>query len=101
MLLVLRTAAEVIVRPKLQLPRAPVRHFRRDGLHRTTGGGAHPTGPHRIDERFTIVVPDSRPINPISMSDWEGTGVTPDVKVDAEDALKTAEALAAKKLRRR
>jgi hypothetical protein len=67
----------------------------------TTGGGAHPAGPHRIDERFTIVVPDSRPINPISKSDWEGTGVTPDVKVDAEDALKTAEALAAKKLRRR
>jgi hypothetical protein len=67
----------------------------------TTGGGAHPAGPHRIDERFTIIVPDSRPINPISKSDWEGTGVTPDVKVDAQDALKTAEALAAKKLRRR
>lgn len=67
----------------------------------TTGGGAHPAGPHRIDERFTIVVPDSRPINPISKSNWEGTGVTPDVKADAEDALKTAETLAAKKLRRR
>ena len=66
----------------------------------TTGGGAHPAGPHRIDERFTIIVPDSRPINPISKSDWEGTGVAPDVKVNAEDALKTAEALAAKKLRR-
>jgi C-terminal processing protease CtpA/Prc len=67
----------------------------------TTGGGAHPAAPHRIDERFTIVVPDSRPINPISKSDWEGAGVTPDVKVEAEDALKTAEALAAKRLRRR
>jgi Peptidase family S41 len=65
----------------------------------TTGGGAHPAGPHRIDDHFQFRVPDARPINPISKTDWEGTGVTPDVKVDAGDALKTAEALAAKKLR--
>jgi peptidase S41-like protein len=65
----------------------------------TTGGGAHPAGPHRIDDHFQIRVPDARPINPISKTDWEGTGVTPDVKVDGGDALKTAEALAAKKLR--
>jgi hypothetical protein len=65
----------------------------------TTGGGAHPAGPHRIDEHFVIRVPDARPINPITKTDWEGTGVTPDVKVDAEDALKTAEVLAAKRLR--
>jgi hypothetical protein len=64
----------------------------------TTGGGAHPAGPHRIDDHFQFRVPDARPINPISKTDWEGTGVTPDVKVDAGDALKTAEALAAKKL---
>jgi hypothetical protein len=65
----------------------------------TTGGGAHPAGPHRIDDHFQFRVPDARPINPISKTDWEGTGVTPDVKVDAGDALKTAEVLAAKKLR--
>jgi Peptidase family S41/N-terminal domain of Peptidase_S41 in eukaryotic IRBP len=65
----------------------------------TTGGGAHPAGPHRIDEHFQIRVPDARPINPITKTDWEGTGVTPDVNVDAEDALKTAEALAARKVR--
>jgi hypothetical protein len=65
----------------------------------TTGGGAHPAGSHRIDDHFVFRVPDARPINPISKTDWEGTGVTPDVKVDAGDALKTAEALAARKLR--
>jgi hypothetical protein len=65
----------------------------------TTGGGAHPASPHRIDDHFQFRVPDARPINPISKVDWEGTGVTPDVRVDAGDALMTAEALAAKRLR--
>lgn len=65
----------------------------------TTAGGAHPAGPHRIDDYFQFRVPDARPTNPITKTDWEGTGVTPDVKVDAEEALKTAEALAEKKLR--
>jgi hypothetical protein len=29
-------------------------------------------------------------INPISKTNWEGTGVEPDVKVKAADALRTA-----------
>jgi hypothetical protein len=29
-------------------------------------------------------------VNPFSKADWEGVGVEPDVKVKAEDALKTA-----------
>jgi len=33
-------------------------------------------------------------VNPFSKADWEGVGVEPDVKVKAEDALKTAERLA-------
>jgi len=53
---------------------------------------------HRIDDHFSIGVPDTRPINPISRTDWEGTGVEPDVKVDAGDALETAKKLAAKDL---
>jgi hypothetical protein len=60
----------------------------------TTRGGAHMVSPHRIDEHFTIGVPDTRPINPISNTDWEGTGVEPDVKVHASDALQTAIKLA-------
>lgn len=67
----------------------------------TTGGGAHPAGPHRIDDHFMIHVPFARPINPISKTDWEGTGVEPDVKVKAADALQTAEKLAQSKLRNR
>jgi len=64
----------------------------------TTGGGAHPVAGHRINDHFMIGVPDSRPINPVTKIDWEGTGVTPDVSVNAEDALETAEKLATEKI---
>lgn len=65
----------------------------------TTGGGAHPVSGHRIDDHFMIGVPEGRPINPITQKDWEGTGVEPDVKVKADDALTTAQKLAADKVR--
>jgi len=64
----------------------------------TTGGGAHPVSGHRIDAHFMIGVPFARAINPISKTNWEGTGVEPDVKVPAADALATAQKLAAEKL---
>jgi hypothetical protein len=66
-----------------------------------TGGGAHPVGGHRIDDRFTIGVPFARAINPITKTNWEGVGVEPDVKVSADDALTTAQALAEKELANR
>jgi len=52
-----------------------------------TGGGAHPISPRRIDDHFTVIVPIGRSISPITKTDWEGTGVEPDVKVAAADAL--------------
>jgi hypothetical protein len=64
-----------------------------------TGGGAHPLRGHRIDDRFSIGVPDSRPINAVTKTNWEGTGVEPDVQVAAADALATAQKLAAEKVR--
>jgi hypothetical protein len=63
----------------------------------TTGGGAHPVAGHRIDDHFMIGVPFARAINPISKTNWEGTGVEPDIKVPATDALTTAQKLAAEK----
>lgn len=59
-----------------------------------TGGGAHPVQFHRIDDRFLINVPFARAINPITKTNWEGTGVQPDVKASAADALATAQKLA-------
>jgi hypothetical protein len=64
----------------------------------TTGGGAHPMRGVPAGDHFTIGVPFGRPINPVTKGDWEGTGVEPDVKVSAADALTTAEKLAADKL---
>jgi hypothetical protein len=63
----------------------------------TTGGGAHPVRGQRIDEHFVIGVPFARAINPISKTNWEGTGVEPDVKVPATDALPAAQKLAGEK----
>ncbi len=64
----------------------------------TTGGGAHPVRPHRLTEHFMIGVPFARAINPITKTNWEGTGVKPDVETTAEQALKVAHLAALKKL---
>ena len=64
----------------------------------TTGGGAHPGRDFAIDEQFTLFVPGGRPINPITQTNWEGTGVTPHVEVPAADALKVAHKMALEKL---
>jgi hypothetical protein len=45
-----------------------------------------------------IGVPFAKAINPISKTNWEGTGVEPDVKVNAADALTTAQKLVMEKL---
>ncbi|MGH9942986.1 MAG: S41 family peptidase [Pyrinomonadaceae bacterium] len=62
-----------------------------------TGGGAHPGGGFRVGEHFQMFVPTGRAINPITKTNWEGTGVEPDVKVTAQQALKTAHLMALKK----
>ena len=41
-------------------------------------------------DRFLVWVPNGRAINPITKTNWEGTGVTPDIAVKAGDALQTA-----------
>lgn len=61
----------------------------------TTGGGAHPTMRERLDDHFSISVPSARAVNPITKTNWEGTGVEPDVKVAADQALETATKLVA------
>jgi hypothetical protein len=60
----------------------------------TTGGAAHSGAFHWIDGHFGMKIPESRITNPYGRPDWEGTGVEPDVKVKAADALATAEKLA-------
>lgn len=63
----------------------------------TTGGGAHPGGVERLDDHFSVFVPNGRAINPITKTNWEGKGVMPDIDVPAEQALKTAHVKALQK----
>ena len=63
----------------------------------TTGGGAHPGGFSRISEHFGMFVPSGRAISPITKTNWEGTGVTPDISVPADQALLVARIMALKK----
>ena len=64
----------------------------------TTGGGAHPVRGEWLNERFTIGVPFARAINPVTKTNWEGTGVVPDVAVPADEALDRARELIAEQL---
>jgi hypothetical protein len=66
----------------------------------TTGGAAHSGVFYRIDDHFGIGIPETKPINPFSKTDWAESGVEPDVKVKAADALETAVKLAESKLRK-
>jgi hypothetical protein len=60
----------------------------------TTGGGAHPTRTQPISATLAVSVPYARSVNPVTGTNWEGTGVTPDVAVPADEALDVAHALA-------
>lgn len=63
----------------------------------TTGGGAHPGGMVRLGDHFGAFVPTGRAISPITKTNWEGTGVEPDIKVPKEQALKVAYLMALNK----
>lgn len=57
----------------------------------TTGGGAHPVTSFIFpDLNLSLRVSFGRAINPVSGTNWEGTGVTPDIEVPADLALDTA-----------
>jgi C-terminal processing protease CtpA/Prc len=64
----------------------------------TTGGGAHPGRGVPVGDHFVVFVPSGRAINPVTKTNWEGTGVKPDVAAAADKALETAHRLAVKKL---
>jgi len=67
----------------------------------TTGGGAHPGDTFPVNDRFGIFIPMGRAINPISKTNWEGTGVAPDIEMKAGDAMTKAVELARKAARER
>jgi hypothetical protein len=60
----------------------------------TTGGGAHPTRGFPISMAVHIAIPFARSINPVTGTNWQGTGVVPDVAVPQAQAYDTAYATA-------
>jgi hypothetical protein len=56
----------------------------------TTGGGANPGGAPPLNSRFSIFIPNGRAENPITKTNWEGTGVSPDEAVARDEALRVA-----------
>lgn len=63
----------------------------------TTGGGANPGGSRRLAKHFGAFIPTGRAVSPVTKTNWEGTGVEPDVKVPADQALLTARLMALKR----
>ncbi len=56
----------------------------------TTRGGAHPTDVFPFTPTLEITVPVARSVNPITGTNWEGTGAEPDVVVPADEAFDVA-----------
>lgn len=63
-----------------------------------TGGAANPGGLVRIGAHFAAFIPTGRAVNPVTQTNWEGTGVKPDKDVPEAQALKTAHLAALEKL---
>jgi hypothetical protein len=56
----------------------------------TTGGGAHPTRGFPISRAVHIGIPFARSVNPVTGTNWQGTGVVPDVAVPEAQAYDVA-----------
>jgi len=63
-------------------------------IGQTTGGGANPGRVMQINEKFEVIIPTGKAINPITNTNWEGVGVIPDVKTSPEKTFNKALELA-------
>ncbi|MFE5941940.1 S41 family peptidase [Streptomyces sp. NPDC056480] len=81
------SAAEELAYDLQQLGRAVV-------VGERTRGGAHPCKGWTVHPHLEVTVPMGRAVNPVSGTNWEGTGVQPDISCPAADALDQAHALA-------
>lgn len=65
-------------------------HGRATILGEVTRGGAHPREGYAVHPHLEATIPVGRSVSPLDGSNWEGTGVRPDVEVPAADALDRA-----------
>ncbi|MET7746421.1 S41 family peptidase [Streptomyces sp. NPDC005385] len=85
------SAAEELAYDLQQLGRAVI-------VGEPTRGGAHPREGWTVHPHLEATIPVGRSVNPVSGTNWEGTGVLPDVSCPAADALDRAHALASARL---
>jgi retinol-binding protein 3 len=64
----------------------------------TSVGAANPGRPHEVNALFEVNIPNGIVRSAVRGGNWEGTGVVPDVKVRADDALRAAQSLALRRL---
>jgi hypothetical protein len=89
------SAAEDFCYSLQQLKRATV-------VGERTGGGAHMgRGLQRLSPLFTAFIPVGQSLNPVTKTNWENSGVEPEVKVPAERALIEAHLAALRRLAER
>ncbi|MFE7385854.1 S41 family peptidase [Streptomyces zhihengii] len=85
------SAAEELAYDLQQLGRAVV-------VGEPTRGGAHPCQGWTVHPHLEATVPVGRAVNPVSRTNWEGSGVKPDVPCAAADSLDRAHSLALARL---
>lgn len=55
-----------------------------------TDGGAHAGASYQLHPHFEAFIPIGRTINPVTGTNWEGVGVSPDISVPQEQAFNAA-----------
>ena len=65
-------------------------HKRATVIGDKTDGGAHPGGSYRLSPHFEVFIPIGLAINPVTGTDYEGIGVTPDILIPQEQAFTAA-----------
>lgn len=60
-------------------------------IGRTSAGAANPGGGADLGQGFELFVSTGSPRNPFTGTNWEGTGVVPDIQTSEGDELRTAQ----------
>jgi len=55
-----------------------------------TDGGAHAGASYRLHPHLEVIIPIGRNINPMTGTNWEGCGVTPDISIPSDQAFEIA-----------
>ncbi len=63
-----------------------------------TRGGAHFAKIFQVDSHFAVMIPVGNTTSPLTGSNWEGVGITPDVAAASDVAVRTAHRLSLEKL---